>query len=119
ATSDWFASDPIVIRNTVPRHDAVRLEPASGATEATVFECIPEGFLDPDDDPEGYRFAWHLGGVAIPGATAAILTGEHFARGDVVSCSARPWDGFESGQELFSEGVTVGNSLPTVGNLRL
>jgi hypothetical protein len=122
-SGDWSEvkrSDPITIRDTAATSSGAHLEPAAG-DETTTFTCVGDGFDDFDGDEPGWKYAWQVDGVEIPGQTGPTLTGASFARGDRITCSAAPWGGHAAGYlvgpALVSDGVTIDNAPPTTANV--
>jgi len=65
---------------------------------------------DADGDAFDYTYSWSVGGDTHTGQVLAAGTA---ARGDVVTCTATPDDGFDTGTPVTSPPLTVGNAPPT------
>jgi hypothetical protein len=103
-----------VVENTPPAGSSVTLSPAAGGRN-TPFRCEPQGFSDADGDPEGWRLTWLVEGAQA--GSAATLPAGTASRGQVLTCEARPYDGFVEGAPLRSAPVAVGNSPPEVSSV--
>ncbi len=110
------SSSPVLVRNTPPVGGGVAVLPGDGSRvlrRTTGATCSPDGWSDPDGDPERWTFGWTRNGVRQPEVQGTVATGG-WARGDVVRCTATPRDAIEAGVPLTSEAATVGNTPPTV-----
>lgn len=117
ASSEPLESNHVTVANTPPDFAGVTLGPAQ-ATGATTLTCAPSGFVDVDNDPEGWLYAWTIDGQAVPGEVGSTLSGL-FSRGDVVVCEVQPFDGDDAGPMLPSPPLTIGNTPPTLAAARL
>ena len=106
-------SPPALVTNHAPSITGVALGP-SPAYEETTLQCTPEGWLDEDDDPEGYQFGWTVNGTAVEGADQDSLAGADFDKGQIVLCTAIPNDGAVDGQGKASNPVQISNTAPTL-----
>jgi hypothetical protein len=107
----------VVIADSPPALESARVEPAEGGTVASGFECVHQGWEDPDaTDPVRPLIQWRVNGVA-QGAPAEGL--EHLVAGfhkhDQLACRVVPWDGEREGSPVDSDPVEVANALPTLG----
>lgn len=107
-------SNAVVIQNLKPSISGVALGP-SPAFGDTVLTCAPSGWSDGDGDQEGYTWAWTKNGVPLAGATGSTLDGSHFDKGDVLLCTATPFDGWDQGGSVASDQVTIQNQPPSLG----
>ncbi len=106
-------SAPVVVVNSPPSLAAVDLVPAAPRTDTPV-TAVPSGYSDPDGDLAGYRFAWFVDGVAVPGATSATLSPSAFVRGQGVFVDVTPFDGSHAGPAVRSTTLTIGNAPPSI-----
>ena len=114
---DAVASVALVIANSVPTLESVRIEP-DALFEATVATCIGEGPTDADAGDEiTLAYTWFVNDEVA--ANTATLDGSAFDRGDVVACTVTPNDGIEDGAPLDSEAVTVGNTPPELASVTI
>jgi len=110
-------SDPVTVVNTPASATAATLDPTEVFEDTTV-TCVVSGWSDPDEDPEGYRYAWLVDGGSVS-ATGSTLDGASFDKGQTVQCSATPDDGYDLGTAVASSTLTVQNSPPSLGGASL
>ena len=110
-SSGPIGTDDIVISNTPPEVATVTLSP-DPATISDTMDCAEGVLSDSDGDTVTISYAWQVGGVDM-GLSSSSLAGSPFSRGDVVTCSVTPDDGIEPGVEVFSNAVTIENSVPS------
>jgi hypothetical protein len=101
----------VVVNNTLPTLDDAVLGPEPAFENSTLF-CEGFGFDDFDGDPEGYVAAWFVNSLPVPGLTDVLLVGTWFDRGQDVWCELRPFDGYDAGEAVTSNVVTIQNSPP-------
>jgi hypothetical protein len=77
--------------------------------------CEGIGYDDPNGDADQSRFVWTRNGEEI-GTTEVLTT--LIARGDEITCTITPSDGELDGPTV-SATVTVGNALPTIGDVAI
>jgi hypothetical protein len=102
-----FLYDDIkLVGNQLPSFNGAAITPATpNATDILVVTAA--GFADPDNDGEGYLYQWKKNGVNIPGATTPKLTPLNFTGGDKLSCVVTAFDGYESGNSVETDQVTI------------
>jgi len=105
------ATASITIANAAPTVASARVEPPV-LVEGSTASCVGEGWSDDDGDPEGYEVAWQVDGTEV--STAETLTGVEFDKGQSVTCTLTPDDGFTLGEPVTSDAVVVGNTPPTL-----
>ncbi len=103
-------SDSVLVEGSPPEITGATLGP-SPAYEVSTLTCAAEGWFDPDDDAEGYTYAWLVNGSPIA-ATVATLDGADFDRDDIVQCEVTPDDGSLVGEPMLSNAVLIENSAP-------
>ncbi len=112
AIGDILVHDGPTVGNNAPEIDSAELvvdpEPA---TERSTLTAVPSGWFDADGDPEDYLYEWFVNDVAID-FDGNVLDGDNFARGDEVYCIITPFDGYDEGEGIGTERVTIENSLP-------
>lgn len=113
---DTAESAPLRISNSLPSGSGASIGPLP-VYEASTVSCLPTGWSDADGDPEGWRFAWTVNGVAA-GATST-LSGASFSKGDRLVCTATPDDGEGLGSALSSASVVVSNTPPVLASAAL
>ncbi len=96
-------SNTITISNTPPSISSVTISPLTLNNETVAF-CTVSGWNDADGDSEGYQYAWRVNGVVLQ--DVAESSGP-FNADEIVSCTATPNDGENTGQPLSSNNVTV------------
>jgi hypothetical protein len=110
------ASEPVLVANSEPWAEGVRVTPAAGAT-TTLFTCAVARSGDADDDPVTFRWSWWLDGAEQAGAVGTTWTPFGATRGQALVCAVRPDDGRDLGRLVTSAPVTLGNTPPTVDNV--
>ena len=100
-------SAPVVVQNTEPHVIGCSLHDNEPASHEPI-EVISEGFIDEDNDPEGYLYQWYVNGV--PTSTDASLQPERFEAGDNVYVECTAWDGEQAGNTVVSGHGTVQGS---------
>ncbi len=109
---------PLTILNTAPTVDGVTLAP-DPAYVTTTFTCSHTTTADVDGDTVTVSYAWFVDGLAVTGATSSTLSPGPFVKGSQVGCAVTPNDGTVDGDPVFSNLVTVSNSVPTVDAVSL
>jgi len=104
-------SATVVIDNELPSYTSAVLGP-DPAFEDSELLCEPQGWADPDGDPEGAIFEWWVDGAVVSPVTDT-LDGTWFDRDLDVYCVVTPWDGTDEGLAVTSNTVTIGNTAPT------
>ncbi len=99
--------DEVTIQNTPPSITGVSITPERPYSY-TDLTATPEGWYDPDADPEDYEWAWQKdeadkGFVVIAGEETNTLGEEHFDAGDIVRVVCTPTDGKEAGEPVAAE----------------
>jgi hypothetical protein len=116
--SDAVTTTPVAIQNTAPTLSGARIVLPVGettATKATTLVAAADGASDVDGDTVTTSFSWRTGGVVV--GTGASLPPTAFSRGDVVTLTAVPFDGEESGNEVTSTSLTIGNARPSAPSI--
>jgi hypothetical protein len=103
-------SDSITITNTAPSASTVSISPTSPVAASTL-EAVVTGWSDADGDTEGYLYEWYVAGSLAD--TSETLDPSHTSKGKAVFVKVTPWDGTDSGTQLVSSSVTIGNTAPT------
>jgi hypothetical protein len=93
-----------VVLNTVPHVIGCSLEDHE-PPEDQPLEAISEGFIDEDNDPEGYLYQWYVNGVPV--STDSTLPSSLFEAGDNVYVELTAWDGEQAGNTVESRHGTV------------
>ncbi|MCB9729757.1 MAG: immunoglobulin domain-containing protein [Deltaproteobacteria bacterium] len=113
------ASAIVVLANAAPHIGAVIVGP-SPATELTGVQCLASDLSDPDGDPVTLVVTWKVDGQVVEGEQGATLSGEHYAKGQTVTCSAQPSDGTTLGPAVASKfGLVIANAPPSLGAVSL
>ncbi len=107
-------SNTVSIANSAPSIVAAAITP-SPAYVGDTLTCADVGYADAEGDADQTTFAWTVNGAAA-GAGATLSGG--FVRGDVVECTATPFDGVDVGAAAVAS-LTVGNSLPVTSSVTL
>jgi len=106
-------SNPVIIGNSPPLALSLLLTPPTGGQQ-TLFQCAPQGVVDPDEDNVVFTFRWTMNGTLIEGLSSATVQGISFASGDKLRCEVTPFDGVEYGPELSSNIVSLFNNPPSI-----
>jgi hypothetical protein len=113
-----MSSSPLTIKNSTPSATSVSIQPANAFTDTTL-TAVVTGWVDADNDTEGYIYVWTVNGTVVSGATTATLDGSHFSRDDVVVVTATPFDGTASGNTLTSPSKIIKNTAPTLASVTI
>jgi hypothetical protein len=113
-----MAWDEVTVGGVAPQVDAVAIGPDPALTTDDL-TATPSGWTDPDGDPEGYLWRWHVDSgsgwiVASTDASAAdgpTLSCDQFSAGDRVRVTCTPWDGTLEGAPVTDE-IEISNSAP-------
>lgn len=97
-------SAPVVVLNTEPHVVGCSLHDNEPAASEPI-EALSEGFIDDDNDPEGYLYQWYVNGVPV--STDASLSPDLFTAGDNVYVECTAWDGEQAGNTVVSGHGTV------------
>ena len=96
-------SAPVVVLNTEPYVIGCSLHDNEPLDNAPI-DAVSEGFVDEDNDPEGYLYQWYVNGAPV--STDASLTTDKFNAGDNVYVECTAWDGEQAGNTKVSgEGI--------------
>lgn len=106
-------SSSITVKNTPPVLSSVFITPTI-PTKADTVSCTPGSVFDADGHTISYVTAWTVNSSTIS-ATTQTLPVSAYKRGDVLSCTLTPNDGFDNGTAVTSPSVTVGNATPETG----
>jgi hypothetical protein len=99
------------ITNSVPSVAFAMVEPAE-LSEGLAARCVVVGWSDADDDEQAIHTRWFVNGILKSESDA--INGANFAKGDEVSCSATPFDPESAGEAVYSSGVPVINTPPSL-----
>jgi hypothetical protein len=118
-TGSPVLSEVVVLGNAAPSVGAVIVTPVP-ATKATGVMCVASEVADPDGDEVTLVVTWKVDGVVVAGESGTTLGGEHYAKGQSVSCAVVPWDGAAEGASVASKFATpIQNSAPSLGSVGL
>jgi hypothetical protein len=110
AAPDTGSTGGAPVEDSPPAITGVSISPAD-AYETTWLYCDAEG-ADPDGDALSFTYAWMVNDLSV--SDDSSLSGEHFNKGDAVTCTATLSAGGLPGGSLTSEAVVILNSVPTV-----
>ena len=110
-------SNTAVVVNYAPSIDTVSITPEAPLAD-NVLTCAPAAPEDAEQDPVELGYRWLVGGVSVDGAANSTLSGE-FVKGDEVRCAVTPHDPFDSGNEVLSAPVVIGNKAPIILSVSL
>jgi len=114
-------SSNIYIDNAVPTISSVQIQP-SLPRKGSLVTAQPQNWQDADlqDLPNPrYRFEWLVDGQVVVTSSSASLNDEFFAKNQEIQVRVTPFDGFDFGQSQTSTAVTVQNTPPSIGLVRL
>ena len=111
-----FVVEAVTAGNSAPEISSADIDPQE-AYEDTTLTCVPDGWYDADDDPEGYRFLWTVNSTDV--GTTNTLTGADFDKGDTVRCQITPWDGEDEGSPRTSDPIEIRNTAPSLDGVKI
>lgn len=117
ATGALLTSGEIKVVNAAPTAGTVTLSP-SPAYEESVIDCSVTAGTDLDGDEVTYTYTWYVGGNQVPDEFGTTLTGEHYTRGQTVTCRVVPNDTFDNGSSKSAQ-VLILNTAPTAGSVAI
>ncbi len=109
-----LGSASLTIANAAPSAVGAIITPDPAHTGDTLV-CELLAFTDPDGDADASSYSWDVGGSAA--GSGSSLAGA-FAYGDLVTCTATPSDGTDSGS-AHSASITIGNAPPVLASVSL
>ena len=104
-----------VQENEIPVITDISIDPSPTATESDLI-FVTVIATDADGDPVTLTYQWFNLDGAIVDATTPSLYGDDFDKGDVVWCEVLPNDGWEDGDAVLSDEVTIVNTPPTISS---
>jgi predicted glutamine amidotransferase len=116
AYGELKTSPSVTIQNSAPSITGVEITPDPAFNTSTL-TATPVGWLDADNDLEGYTYQWQKWNGAtwenISGETSQTLDPQCFIKGDQIKIICTPYDGEDYGapQEAI---ITISNSAPTI-----
>lgn len=102
----------VVIGNAPPSIDSVTFNPTAPTTTDTV-QAVPQGFYDPEGDPEQYSYTWYHNEVEDLAETTEYFPASKTEKGDTLRVELTPYDDFIDGLVVSSPTITVVNTPPT------
>jgi hypothetical protein len=117
AETPFVDAEPVTPANTPPVLAAVSLEPKT-PTVSDELTCKAGELSDVDSDKVTLAYTWTIDG-RLTGNTWDRLKAGVTRRGQRVQCVATPNDGVVDGTKRAAAQVTVRNSLPTIGSVRV
>jgi hypothetical protein len=97
-------STSVTVLNTVPHVIGCSLED-NEPVEDQPLAVVSEGFIDEDNDPEGYIYQWYVNGVPV--STDSVLPASLIEASDNVYVECTAWDGEHTGNTVTSGHGTV------------
>ncbi|MEM4733382.1 MAG: LamG-like jellyroll fold domain-containing protein, partial [Candidatus Bathyarchaeia archaeon] len=106
----------VIAGNVPPEIESVTISPKPAYNSDTL-TATPNGWSDPNGDPEGYVWQWQKWDGAewinITDATSNTLEPLNFANGDQIRVLCTPYDGQAYGETKYDT-VTIENRAPTI-----
>ncbi len=112
------ASATVMVGNSSPSFASATLSPNPAFTDDDL-TVYTSGWLDADDDPEEYTYAWTLNGAVVVDVDGPILSSSVHEKGDEVTVTVTPVDIFSTGEPIVAEPVIISNSPPAVLSVSL
>jgi hypothetical protein len=116
-------SASVYVDNTTPHLGSIRVVPTAPTVTDSVYASVVD--LDDPDQPEqtvSVEFVWHVNGVEVFRETVtdgnSYLVGG-FAKGDDITVSATPSDGYTTGNTVNSETITAVDTPPVLDGVTL
>ncbi len=104
--------------NDPPSATAASIGSGPYGTDATIKVTV-SGWLDVENDPEGYVYHWYVNDVLVPAATTDSLAGVLFAKHDSVYAVVTPYDGRDLGAPVTSNTAVIVNTPPSIDSVSL
>lgn len=112
------ATAVVKIGNAAPTIDEVRIQP-DPATSADQLFASTGMVVDRDGDPVVLNFDWQANGVSIQNTSERTLPPGTAQRGQSVTVTVTPNDGFVDGMSVTSTAVVLGNAAPELAQVVL
>jgi hypothetical protein len=106
----------VKIGNAVPTIESVEIQP-NPATSADQLFASTGMINDSDGDPVTLTFDWKANGVSIQSGAERTLPPGTGSRGQSISVTVTPFDGFSDGISVTSTAVVLGNAFPQLSQL--
>lgn len=106
-------SATVTIVDLAPSVDSVTVEPASPREADTLTASVVVS--DVESDPVTLSYEWRVNDAVV--ATTESITGALFAKGDSVTVTVTPNDGFVDGMSVTSAVTTIANTAPVGGSV--
>ena len=100
-----------LVGNSRPSIATATLSPDPAYTDDNLI-VMTTGWEDSDGDDESYRYAWQVNGTLVDGVDGPTLPADQHAKGDIITATVTPYDGFTFGGPLDAT-TEVQNTLPT------
>ena len=104
-----FGSVSVLVGNGAPSAERALLEPDPAYTSDSL-TVAPEGWSDPDEDPENYIFEWSINGTVVEGLDSPELSSGLHEKGDDVQVTVTPFDGYASGEPIVAGPLVIQNT---------
>jgi len=104
----------VAIGNSPPVMQFIELSPDPVYAVSTVVAVAKAE--DGDGDAVAFEYAWSVDGVLVQEGETPALGGGLFVRGQAVSVTVTPTDGYVDGDPMTSDALTVANTPPTVAS---
>jgi hypothetical protein len=96
---------------------SINISPTAFNRNSGVITCTGVPGSDADQDFLSVEYTWIIDGVTR--SNSQTFASSALSRGNVVTCSARPYDGEAYGNALQTAPVTVANAPPTLAGIAL
>ena len=98
-------STSVTVLNTVPHVIGCSLEDNEPPEDESI-SAVSEGFIDEDNDPEGYIYQWYVNSELV--SEESVLPASEINEGDNVYVECTAWDGEHTGNTVTSgHGIVI------------
>jgi len=101
-----------VVGNTAPVMNSIAISPAVVYTVSTIVAVAKAE--DIDGDAVAFNYAWGVDGVVVQEGQNPSLAGSFFERGQEISLTVTPTDGYVDGASMQADTLVVANTPPTL-----
>lgn len=108
-----FSFENVQIHNTPPEVQSIIITPTSPTINDLLVGAVD--VIDIDNNTLTLTYAWYVDGEVVKDSLGNSLDGQtYFQRNQQVYVAVTPYDGFEYGQTIVSDVITIQNSAPLI-----